>query len=135
MSDMGFVYLIARSDGLVKIGYSADPLARLSSLQVAHTEPLRLLAMIPRANPRKTEGELHETFADCNIGGEWFRLSELDLGHALTVATKTERWFDRMFDTHCRVFTREDVTKIVTERINRYLAKQKRNTSGAQAES
>jgi hypothetical protein len=74
----GFVYFIqAGADGPIKIGYTADPFARLEELQTAHYEDLRLLMTI--ADNGTLEARLHERFAELRIRGEWFRAEgELD---------------------------------------------------------
>lgn len=75
LADFGAVYCIGspRSQN-VKIGWSRDPVARVAQLQVAHADPLRLLAWFPGS--RRDEWIMHRTFAELHIRGEWFENQE-----------------------------------------------------------
>jgi uncharacterized protein YozE (UPF0346 family) len=68
------IYFIqAASSGAIKIGHSHSAKnveKRRASLQTAHPEPLRLLAVMD--GDRKTEAELHRRFSHHHLGGEWF---------------------------------------------------------------
>lgn len=66
----GKVYFLRRSDGLIKIGYTANFESRLRSLTKAHgvLEILRVLN-----GDRFRERELHGRFVQHNEFGEWFR--------------------------------------------------------------
>ncbi len=67
----GFVYCIRNERAATaKIGWSANPEARLSAFQTAHHDPLRLVAKLPTA--RSTETSLHKLFLDRRVHGEWF---------------------------------------------------------------
>jgi hypothetical protein len=64
------VYFIrSGTDGPIKIGKASDVMRRLSGLQSAHAEELRLLATTRAV----TEDELHQRFAHLRMRGEWFR--------------------------------------------------------------
>lgn len=73
----------------VKIGYSADPAARLGGLQTSSPDRLRLLGVCP--GDRNDEAALHERFAHLHLRGEWFRdgpelreaLKDICAGHKL----------------------------------------------------
>lgn len=68
------VYFVqAAAGGPVKIGRSADPLARVASLQTANPEHLRVLATMPGG--AAVERALHRMFEAHRVrpGGEWFR--------------------------------------------------------------
>lgn len=73
----------------VKIGYSAEPVKRIGSLQTASPVRLRLLGVCPGG--MQDEAELHTRFAHLHLRGEWFRytpeleeaLKELCAGHRL----------------------------------------------------
>lgn len=69
------VYFI-RGDmtGLIKIGESIDPVARLTELAKCGSERLQLLAIV--ANGSGTERELHTKLASDRVHGEWFRPSD-----------------------------------------------------------
>ena len=72
-SGAGKIYFIQGRDGTpIKIGKAIDPNARLLQLQTAHTEPLRLLAVI-ESGGLKLERELHRRFSQYRVHGEWFR--------------------------------------------------------------
>jgi hypothetical protein len=64
------VYFIQDNAGLVKIGYSANPLARLGNLQSAHATELRIIRVIDGGE--RTERWLHRRFDDQWVRGEWF---------------------------------------------------------------
>lgn len=71
----GYVYFIAsRKQRIVKIGYSANPTMRLSTLQTSTPSKLELLATIE--GDIQTERQLHQRFAAYRLNGEWFRLTE-----------------------------------------------------------
>lgn len=74
------VYLIARQDGLVKIGYTKQMRTRLRQLRREHGENLRLIHFI-YCDGRRTDAELdlHKRFARKHRGGEWFELTDYDL--------------------------------------------------------
>lgn len=68
------VYLIrAGENGPVKIGRASDPAQRLSDLQTAHWETLRLIRVWE--GDAAEESALHLQFADLRIRGEWFGFS------------------------------------------------------------
>ena len=64
------VYFVRRSDGAIKIGWSASLPGRLSALryEVGHIE---LLAVMPGG--RAEEKELHDAHQEEWVAGEWFR--------------------------------------------------------------
>jgi hypothetical protein len=65
------VYFIqAGADGLVKIGYAKNVQRRMSHLQVATPQRLRLLRTIE--GDRTTEAAAHRHFASQRVAGEWF---------------------------------------------------------------
>lgn len=67
------VYFVQAADGgPVKIGRSADPLARVASLQTANPDHLRILATMPGGSA--VERALHRTFEAHRVrpDGEWF---------------------------------------------------------------
>jgi hypothetical protein len=66
-----FVYAIYNPNKAeVKIGYSSDPLKRLSQLQTGTTDRLDLLFTFVGSN--KEELQLHQELAAYRIRGEWF---------------------------------------------------------------
>lgn len=66
-----FLYFAQEGDdGPIKIGVSAAPQTRLSSLQVSNPRPLRILATRPGTG--EDERRLHVALAQYRIRGEWF---------------------------------------------------------------
>jgi hypothetical protein len=59
--------------GLVKFGFSADPIGRLRELRTGSPARLALLAMAPGG--MEAEARIHEHFADRRSHGEWFSVS------------------------------------------------------------
>jgi hypothetical protein len=71
---IGSVYYIeAEGLNLVKIGYSIEPLVRMTVLQEQSPVTLRLLYTC--TGDRKLEHELHRRFAEHRHRGEWFRIT------------------------------------------------------------
>jgi hypothetical protein len=67
----GFVYFVRAGDnGPIKIGFSRNVNARIASLQTAHPERLKLLAV--RRGHRDSERDFHARFAHLRLEGEWF---------------------------------------------------------------
>lgn len=68
------VYFIAAGDEM-KIGHSADPLARISQLQVGCPQKLKLIHVVHEPDLQRREdleGWLHEMFAPQHLRAEWF---------------------------------------------------------------
>lgn len=74
-----YIYAIEAYSGQVKIGIASDPRQRLSGLQTGSPVELTLLAAGAAAEPKETEKELHQRYADNRIRGEWFRLKNTDI--------------------------------------------------------
>lgn len=70
-----FVYFVLnRNHNAVKIGFSHNPEKRLGGLKDSMLDKLELLGYISCGeNARKVEKELHRTFKQFHIKGEWFR--------------------------------------------------------------
>lgn len=67
-------FIVADQLGLVKIGQSRTPMARLSTLQISSPAKLRI-ALAFLANP-STERTLHRVLSAHHSHGEWFRLTD-----------------------------------------------------------
>lgn len=66
-----FLYFVQEmTNGPVKIGVSAAPLTRLSSLQVSNPRQLKMLGIRPGSHA--DEIDLHRRLAEHRIRGEWF---------------------------------------------------------------
>lgn len=71
-----YVYVIAGEHGLVKVGMSADPSARLANLQTASPDRLRMAFCAPAyGNAYTVEQEAHRILAANRTSGEWFTVS------------------------------------------------------------
>jgi hypothetical protein len=67
------LYFIQAESGLIKIGQSENPHARLKALQQGTAETLALLKIIPPSPTRLTERQIHQKFQHLRVRGEWFR--------------------------------------------------------------
>lgn len=67
------IYFVQSGDA-VKIGYAANPEARVAQLQCSTPHPVTILGLQP-GSPGD-EKALHKRFARYNIRREWFRMSE-----------------------------------------------------------
>lgn len=77
-----FLYVIGPSGGPLKIGISDDVYSRRCSLNIGNPKYLRIFIkeeMESGQTARKLEVELHYSFRDSHIRGEWFDLTESDL--------------------------------------------------------
>lgn len=100
----GFVYFIgdkdewgsAWSDLRMKIGYSNDPRARLSQLQIGNPNELRLIAAIP--GNEEVEAAFHRVFGRQRIRGEWFSAWGIHLATIRHVATRLSLTSRSFFD-------------------------------------
>lgn len=64
------VYFVQAGEGHIKIGWTGDIEARLSTLQIGTSEDLYLLALI--LGGQAAERRLHQKFAQYRVRGEWF---------------------------------------------------------------
>jgi hypothetical protein len=66
------VYFIQSGDnGPIKIGISHNPKSRLTELQTAHHDKLRILKVVD--GDERREGGLHSKFEKYRLNGEWFK--------------------------------------------------------------
>ena len=69
-----FIYVIRGNHGLIKIGISTNPSARLAQLQTASATPLKIEYVgALRCSGYAIEAEAHRTLAGYRLEGEWFR--------------------------------------------------------------
>lgn len=66
-----WTYFVQREDTLIKIGYTASPRRRLTSLRSKFGQSLKALAIVPATVA--DEFETHQKFAHLRVEGEWFR--------------------------------------------------------------
>ena len=70
----GYVYFVAGDDsGLVKVGYSKNPWARLSELRRDYGSSLEILATLKTRS--KSEANVHKSLRELHDHDEWFHLS------------------------------------------------------------
>lgn len=67
----GFVYAIGDETGRVKIGWSSDPLRRLTKIQSDCSAKASLLGVVEAT--RLQESETHKLLSPWHIHGDWFR--------------------------------------------------------------
>ncbi|MFT8276099.1 GIY-YIG nuclease family protein [Kerstersia gyiorum] len=83
-----YVYFIKRQDGLIKIGYSHNPKARLSQLKQQHQCDMEILAATVGA--RELEKSLHDRFSSCRVSGEWFRPADDLMAHISSIRERIQ---------------------------------------------
>jgi hypothetical protein len=84
-----FIYLIYnKNKNEVKIGYAADPIKRLSQLQVGTTDVLSILSTFEGGV--EEERYLHQTLQEYRLSGEWF------MNDYVVLKTVTDFAFNRL---------------------------------------
>ena len=79
-SKEGFVYYIQEElDGNIKIGWSDDPIKRLSQHQTSNSRELRMLVYVKGS--QEDEREIHSKFQNSKTQGEWFKPDKRLLVH------------------------------------------------------
>lgn len=75
----GYVYVMSRADGQVKIGISVSPEKRAYKIRKAiGDETVSVIAKGMVQDMGAEESKLHAAYADFNSGGEWFILPDHD---------------------------------------------------------
>lgn len=67
----GFIYVIASSNGLYKIGYTNDPPRRLTMLRTSTADTLTLLGTVH--GTLEQEAQLHNLLRGARVAREWFK--------------------------------------------------------------
>lgn len=70
----GFVYLIHDAAGLYKVGYSANPEARVLAMQSGNPRTLTLISKVAVDNRVEAERILHERLKNFHVIREWYSL-------------------------------------------------------------
>jgi Meiotically up-regulated gene 113 len=92
----GFVYFAkADPEGPIKIGWSANPIQRIRSLNASAPSEIRLLAMFPGA--KRDEWELHGELEQHRLRGEWFEDCD-DVRVAMTLERYLRKFVRHEFD-------------------------------------
>ena len=72
----GHVYLLRRSDGATKIGFTRRLKGRIDQLNLLESERLAIVRIIKADHPMIVEQSAHDWFAEYRISGEWFQLTD-----------------------------------------------------------
>ncbi len=86
----GYVYLLRtiHDSTLYKIGRTNNPDNRLRTFNVKLPFPVEYEHLIKSDDMYQLESNLHRRFASQRINGEFFRLSETDVGYIKSLVTK-----------------------------------------------
>ena len=76
----GYIYLALSNTGHHKIGLSVNPEKRIQHFDTQMPIDVALIHTFPADDMYSAESELHSIFADKRVNGEWFLLSEDDVG-------------------------------------------------------
>ena len=99
---MGYVYLIGEIDtnDRYKIGSTRanDINKRLKQLQTGNSEELFIKDSFETDKPFKLEKMLHNRFKSSSLIGEWFNLSEDDIGQFKTICENFQGIIDSLKD-------------------------------------
>ena len=98
-TDDTFVYFIHDGEH-VKIGWSADPEQRMSSLSTGNPRPLRLLGAI--RGSESDEKNLHAALAPLRANGEWFRAEPWLLSMIDWLVLRDRVLYTALFELHAR---------------------------------
>jgi len=71
----GYIYLIEGEKGRFKIGLTADPKTRISTLGVKLPFDIEVIHLIHTDDMRRAERELHHQYNHRRLNGEWFDLT------------------------------------------------------------
>lgn len=78
---VGCVYFIKNeSNNLVKIGRTSSLNTRLENLRAEYKQPLTLIGTIETKDTINSELEMHKRYKDKRFTGEWFKLTDKDIG-------------------------------------------------------
>lgn len=82
----GYVYLMAGSNGLHKIGASINPQKRLKAIRRRYSPlSISILHTIKADDQFAAERRLHKRFEHCNSHGEWFELTNWEIARIKTL--------------------------------------------------
>lgn len=79
-SRAGYVYLVKSVTGFYKIGRTVNPHNRLRTFNVKLPFEIEYEHVIQTNNMYALESKLHAQFADKRVNGEWFNLTDSDVG-------------------------------------------------------
>jgi len=84
----GHVYVI-RSDAEYKIGQTTNLESRLRAFARELPGTVEVIKVIATPDPRQLETQLHDTYADKRLVGEWFALDPTDVDAIRQIGDKT----------------------------------------------
>lgn len=103
MGRSGYIYVMQLhvsdrwQDCPFKIGQSVNPEIRRSQLGIVMPYELSVLKWIKTNDMEHAEQILHQSFEDCRIQGEWYRLNEDGITCLLTMDEFNRAEFDLPF--------------------------------------
>ncbi len=107
----GFLYLISRFDGLVKIGSSKKVSLRLAQLRQEYRgKGLNLLGSVSVVSMGDAEIEQHSKYAALREGGEWYRLSKDDIAEILGIRGTPDTAYQASSRAYESVYESESVS-------------------------
>ncbi len=115
-----YVYLIGVSwDGVLKIGFSKNPWARLGDIQTSHHEKISVLAVFRCKS--HSEVDLHDILKDYRKNGEWFDIPN-NLRETIRQSSEAKNSYEEMLvllrsklNGSLRSATTEQIQKQTTE--------------------
>ncbi len=106
----GYIYAV-RGAGLVKIGKSATPAARLAALRTSSPTELEVVGIYQTDDMDWLEKNLHIAFSDERVRGEWFDIGADDFERAMNhLAPLSERF--ELLTKEQRELRREQVLQL-----------------------
>lgn len=82
---VGYVYFIKADTLGVKIGCTSNLESRVKALKVASPHELTLITSVKSSNYIELERQFHEWFKHKHIKGEWYDITDAEIGQALIV--------------------------------------------------
>lgn len=112
---INYIYVILdESSHAIKIGFSNDPVKRLSSLQTAHSKStLRILTTFE--GDREQECGIHEDLKEYKLQGEWFDYNSDVVAYLLNIHYNIYNNIPISRSNNLKIFIREACEEYLTE--------------------
>lgn len=118
---MKLVYVIYSSvNQTVKIGYASNINQRFSQIQLATSEPLKLLMTFEGG--LQEEKELHYLLSDFSLRGEWFYYSEAVLDIILNYIKQKVSDSNLLIPTEIKKFCTQNIDSYNLKKLTEFLA-------------